>query len=86
MPSPYPAARARSVVEVLARVSLVALLLTACSGSSCADLAGLTQRRDAARAAYAELVAQHVQGERLDQAHDAMHELDKRVFDLDADC
>ncbi|MCU1674278.1 MAG: hypothetical protein JWN77_2391 [Frankiales bacterium] len=68
------------------RLLLAGLLLTGCSGSSCDELAGLTQERDAARARYAELVAQQVTGERLDEAHDVMHGLDQQVYDLDQDC
>ena len=71
---------------MLVRLLLAGLLLTGCSGSSCGDLAGLTQERDAARGRYAELVAQKVTGERLDEAHDVMHELDKQVYDLDQEC
>jgi hypothetical protein len=86
MTSPYPRPPSRSVVAVLVRVVLVALLLAGCSGSSCGDLAGLTSERDAARSTYADLVAQGVQGDRLDEAHDAMHALDQQVAALKREC
>ena len=75
---------------LLLALLLLALLLPSCSGSSCDELAGLTERRDAARTAY-EQVTQDRQAGRateadLDRAHDVMHELETRVYDLGKAC
>jgi hypothetical protein len=75
------------------RVLLVALAVLAAgcsSGSSCDELPDLTRQRDAARQDAARLSTAHDNGQateaELDKAHDVMHELDRRVYDLAQSC
>lgn len=65
-------------------------LATGCSGSSCEDLPALTDRRDEARDRYEAVSTERAAGrateQQLDEAHDVMHGLDTRVYDLGASC
>ena len=66
---------------------LLLFAVTGCGGSSCDELAGLRAERDAARAAYADLLrsgtATPQDTEREDEA---VHALDRRVYDLEQGC
>lgn len=65
---------------------LVAVLaLPGCSGQDCDGLGALRAERDAARAAYAEDVAS-LSPARSAERDDAVHELDRRVFEAEQQC
>lgn len=70
----------------LALASAAVLLLAGCSDSSCDELPGLVQERDGLRAAYAQVAAEQGDGEEVDAAHDRMHAVEERVFDLEQAC
>jgi hypothetical protein len=59
-----------------------------CAGSSCADLAQVRLERDEARAHYSSVTADRAAGHTTGAAaaHDAMHELDERVHQLEQHC
>ena len=76
---------------MLGPVLLALSLLSGCSGgASCDDLTRLTAERDEARAAFAEVTkrieAGTAQQDELDAAHDVMHGLDTRVYELGQAC
>lgn len=76
----------KHLLRALVAVGLAANL-TACTGSSCDDLPALTAERDAARDAYAELIASGAATTQQTEEGDARtHALDRRVYDLEQSC
>ena len=79
MPAALPA-------RLLAAAAL-AVGLSACSGSSCDALPDLRAERDAARAAYGELLRTGTAGpEETELADEGVHALDRQVYDLEQTC
>ena len=75
------------MVSRLLLVVPVVALLSACGGQDCGALPELRAERDAARAAYAELVAAGTaSAQETAVADDAVHDLDARVFDAERAC
>ena len=80
---PGSVARVRHLLPALALVPLLA----GCSGQSCDGLDALRAERDAARQDYQELVGPGtVSPERAEEADDALHALERRVYDLEQSC
>ena len=69
------------------RLLLPALLLTGCGGTPCDALPALQAERDAARQAYAELVAPGTaSGEVTERADEELHALERRAYDVEQEC
>ena len=61
--------------------------LAGCSGTGCDALPGLRAERDQARAAYVELTAGGTAGTaESERADEGVHELDRRVYELEQSC
>jgi hypothetical protein len=77
----------RVLPRVVAAAGLLPALLTGCAGTDCDQLAGLTEQRNAARAAYQELTSAGTATEaETTQADAELHALDARVYDLELSC
>jgi hypothetical protein len=74
------------VLRHLLTASLV-VLLPACSGVSCDELAGIQAERDARRASYTALVVGGAATEdEVSVAHDELHALEEQAYDLEQRC
>ncbi len=79
--------RSQPVPPIVALLALAAAALTSCSGNGCDRLAELTAQRDAARAAYSELVRSGTATTTQTEQGDAdTHALDRQVYDLAKRC
>jgi hypothetical protein len=75
----------RALRALPAGVALLGLL-SGCAGSSCDDLPQLREERDRARADYLELARSGATAEQTGAADDALHELERRVYDAEQRC
>ena len=69
---------------------LAAVVVTGCTGDGCGDLPGVTAERDAAREQWRLVLSAARAGTATDadvsEAHDRMHALDARAYDLRQSC